>query len=152
MGRPKKEYYAYVTASVIEDLPKWKRAGRTDTWIATRIGVSLSTLKKWKDEHEEFNVMFKKGREELLESLEESAYSLALGKKVRTKSYAVDSVTGEILDNMINISEKHVQSVDMLKHTLAVVAPEKWGKVAMEGKKDGKDKEDKIIFSGEDDL
>lgn len=150
MSRKKLDYYSFVTIDIMDNIPKWKRAGRTDAWIALKIGVSVSTMKRWVEEHKEFKAMFKKGRADLLEQLENSAIDLALGKTIKNKNYSVDSETGEILDNVVNISEKFVQSSDMLKHTLAVFGAKKWGKTALEGKIE--EDESKVIFSGEDDI
>ncbi len=151
MGKIAYKFEDYVTDKIVEEIPKWKRAGRTDVWIAKKIGIGLTKLKEWKKQFPHFEKLFDKGREDLLQDLEESMYNLALGKIVTEKSYAVNSQTGQVLDNIVNVKEKFVQSTDMLKHSLATIKPEKYGKLALEGKIE--DKKDKLpVFGGEEDL
>jgi hypothetical protein len=152
MGRKPYRYEEVITQEIRDMIPKWKRMGNSDTYIAKQIGIGLTTLKKWKNTKPQFYALFAEGREQLLADLEESQYKKARGYKVQLKSYAVDSETGEVLDNVININEKYIHSDSALKNSLARLDPKHWSKKALEGEFLEDSKEDKIIFSGEDDL
>ena len=148
-GRPKADYYEIVSV-FIEHIPKWKRMGRTDSWIAKKLGIGVTTLKKWKNEHKEFRGAFDLGRQELLENLESSYYGLALGKTRKKKKYHIDE-TGEIMDGVVEIEETEVQSETALARCLAQMNPEKWSKRVIEGDTIEKS-DDKVIFGGDDEL
>lgn len=46
-------------------LQGWKRDGLTDTQIAQKMGISISTLDKWKRNHVQIRQALKRGREEI---------------------------------------------------------------------------------------
>jgi len=149
MARPKKDYYEIATL-YIEKIPAWKRAGRSDYWIAKQMGIGVTTLKKWKNEHKEFARVFSQGREQLIENLESSMFELGLGKVLRKRKYHLDE-NGEVLDGIVEVEEREVQSETALLKSLAMLKPERWSKRALDGEAMD-EKEDKIIFAGEEDL
>jgi hypothetical protein len=132
-------------------IPVWKRAGRSDDWIANYIGISLGTLKNWKKDHKEFSAMFKRGRAELQEELEESLYKRALGYDDIEEEYAIDD-KGNVVDGVIKIKKKKKYSETALKMALANLDKKKWSKKALSGDEDDDEKSDKVIFGGDDDL
>lgn len=122
----KKEYGEYVTKEVLENIPKWKRQGQKDTWIAKKIGIGITTLKKWKKNNASFASVFKKGTEDLLMELEETLYTRAKGSFIRDKEYMLDK-NGKVIKDTIKVKEKFIWSDSNLQFALKKLNPERWG-------------------------
>ncbi len=66
-------------------LRAWARAGLTDEEIAKKIGISRSTLAKWKKDHEPIREALAHGKEHADRLMENSLYRIALGFEVKVK-------------------------------------------------------------------
>lgn len=72
----------------LDRIPKWRRDGLIEDTIAKKLGVAMSTFSVYKLKYPELMESLKKGREHLIEELEDSLYRRAMGtvlKEVRTK-------------------------------------------------------------------
>ena len=66
-------------------LRAWARAGLTDEEIAKKIGISRSTLAKWKKDHEPIREALAHGKEHADRLMENSLYRIALGFEVKVQ-------------------------------------------------------------------
>ena len=83
----------------------WVRNGLTNEQIAHNIGVSLSTLYKWKAENEEFSDAFKKGKEVCDLEVERALLKRALG-------YEYDEeIIEQTKDKYGKVKSQHVKKV-----------------------------------------
>jgi hypothetical protein len=81
------------------DLPKVKElsnAGATDLELADYLGVSLTTLYRWKNEHKDFRHAIKSGKVEADERVQRSLYKRALGYEIDSEKIFCDAKTGEV--------------------------------------------------------
>ena len=79
-------------------IEKWARDGLREDQIARNLGISVSTLETYKQNHLELLKSLKKGKESLITELENALIKKALGydyeeKKVYTKTESGQSVT-----------------------------------------------------------
>jgi len=89
-GRPTK--YDTHIVPYLDRLPKMKRQGMTDEQIAFKLGVNISSFKRYKKDNPALAKAIKGGRMELVEDLEDTLYSKALGGRIitRTKTTQLD--------------------------------------------------------------
>lgn len=66
-------------------LRAWARAGFTDEEIAKKIGISRSTLAKWKKDHAPIREALAHGKEHADRLMENSLYRIALGFEVKVQ-------------------------------------------------------------------
>jgi transcriptional regulator with XRE-family HTH domain len=63
----------------LDRIPKWRRQGMTEEQICKKLDVSVSTFNVYKNKYVELMEALKKGKEELIEELQDSLYKRALG-------------------------------------------------------------------------
>ena len=63
----------------MDRIPSWRKQGLTEEQIAQKLGIAYSTLNLYKDSHLALSEALKKGKEELIEELEDSLYKKAMG-------------------------------------------------------------------------
>lgn len=63
----------------LDRIPKWRRDGLTEEQVAKKLGIAYSTFKVYKEKHSALSAALKKGKEELVEELEDSLYKRAMG-------------------------------------------------------------------------
>jgi transcriptional regulator with XRE-family HTH domain len=69
-------------------IEKWARDGLTEEQISTNLGVSKTTLNEYKNNHPEFLVALKKGKEVFITEVENALAKRALGFEYEeTKTY-----------------------------------------------------------------
>ena len=124
-GRPKITYKSVVTKEVKEMIPKWKRQGQTDEWIAKKIGVGKLKLIEWKKEFPNFANLFKKGKADLLLELEETLYTRAKGHYVEDEEITYNSDGSEVRKT----KKKFIWSDSNLQFALKKLDPDKWGDI-----------------------
>lgn len=84
MGRPSK--YEQEWKDKLEVVQGWARDGLTDEQIAHNIGITTTTLYRWKNKYSEFRDTLKKGKAVVDREVENSLLKRALG-------YEYDEVT-----------------------------------------------------------
>lgn len=96
MAKGKYEYW--ITPEGLLKIEGWARDGLTDEQIAHNIGISVSTLNNWKNNHVEILESLKKGKEVIDRQVENALLKRALGYEyIETTREAVkDPDTGEI--------------------------------------------------------
>lgn len=119
----RKKYEDYITKEIKELIPKWKRQGQKDDWIAKKIGVGKNKIIDWKKERKEFRELFKMGTAELLLDLEETLYTRAKGHMVIEKEITKDNQGKET----VKTKEKYIWSDPCLSMALKKLDPDKWG-------------------------
>ena len=124
-GRPKISYKNTITKDVKEAIPKWKRQGQTDEWIAKKIGVGKDKIKEWKKEFPAFSALFKKGKDDLLLELEETLYTRAKGHYVEDEEITYNPDGSEVRKT----KKKFIWSDSNLQFALKKLDPDKWGDV-----------------------
>lgn len=85
-GRPSKYRAEYCLAA-----EAFARLGWTDVQIAEKIGVTESTLSKWKIDHPEFSEALKRGKEDPDDRVEGSLFEMANGYTYETEKALVVS-------------------------------------------------------------
>ena len=63
----------------LDRIPKWRRQGMTEEQICKKLDVAVSTFSVYKNKYMELMEALKKGKEELIEELQDSLYKRALG-------------------------------------------------------------------------
>lgn len=84
MARPNKQD---IILNNLEQIEEWTSKGLTLKQIAKKLGISESTLYKYKAGSEEFSESVKKGRQGAVEELENSMFKSAAGYTRRVKKY-----------------------------------------------------------------
>ena len=89
-------------------IEKWACDGLREDQIARNLGISVSTLETYKQNHLELLKSLKKGKESLITELENALIKKALGydyeeKKVYTKTESGQSVTYTEITKNINL-------------------------------------------------
>ena len=81
----------------LERIPKLKRQGYHDEQLAKHFGVAYSTFKEYINLYPDLKAALKKGKEELIEDLEDTLYRKALGKCTvkETKKYIEKDTSGK---------------------------------------------------------
>lgn len=88
----KGKYQEWLTEEGLLQLESWARDGLTDEQIAANMGISRSTLSKWKSEHSDISDTLKRGKAVVDIQVENALLKRALG-------YSYDEVTRErVLD------------------------------------------------------
>lgn len=137
----KKHYKDYVKDEHFELIPKWKRQGQKDDWIAKKLGIGITKLKDWKNEYPSFKALFKNGTADLLLELEETLYTRARGTYVDDSDIVVKkNAKGEIIETIQRKKKKFIWSDSNLQFALRKLDPKKWGdKIEIEGDGDKKE-------------
>lgn len=75
----KGKYHEWLTPEGLVKLEGWARDGLTDEQIATNIGISRSTLNKWKNDFPDISDTLKRGKEVVDRQVENALFKRALG-------------------------------------------------------------------------
>lgn len=84
----KGKYHDWLTPEGLLKIEGWARDGLTDEQIATNMGIAVSTLNNWKNDHVEILETLKKGKEVVDRQVENALLKRALG-------YSYDEITRE---------------------------------------------------------
>lgn len=74
----KSKYDTHVLPN-LKRIPKWRRDGLTEEQVAKKLGIAVSTFSEYKLKYSELMEALKKGKEDLIEELEDSLYKRAMG-------------------------------------------------------------------------
>lgn len=88
------KYHDWITEEGLLKIEGWARDGLTDEQIAHNIGIAVSTLNNWKNNHVEILESLKKGKEVVDRQVENALLKRALG-------YTYEEVTYERIENTI---------------------------------------------------
>ena len=102
MAKGKYEYW--LTPEGLLKLEGWARDGLTDDQIARNMGISRSTLNKWKNDHSDISDTLKRGREVIDLQVENALLKRALGYEYEEVSEKYEY--GEMTER--KVAKKHV--------------------------------------------
>ena len=121
----KTKYETHVEPN-LHRIPKWRRDGLTEKQVAKKLGVAYSTLRVYRDQKPALSAVLEKGKEELIEELEDSLYKRAKGYTFE-ETKTVASKEGGIDRRRIEKTTKHIApDTGALAFALKNLAPEKW--------------------------
>lgn len=109
MAKGKYEYW--ISPEGLLKLESWAREGLTDEQIASNIGISRSTLNKWKNDFSDISDTLKKGKEVIDIQVENALLKRALGYEYEeiTKETVLNPTTGEPEMKVTKIVTKEVK-------------------------------------------
>lgn len=107
----------------------WARDGYTFQDIANRIGISVSALRKWRDQYPEFNEALKKGREIIDYKVENALLKSALGYKTKEVKVTTTIRYGKTVETVKEVTDKEqAPNVSAIQCWLYNRLPNKWKK------------------------
>ena len=126
VGRPSK-YESHVLPHM-DRIPKLKKQGYHDEQIARHLGVGIATFKSYKKKYPVLYDALKKGKEELIEDLEDTLYRKALGLCTikETKKYIQKDKQGKETTRVEEIIKELAPDTGALVFSLKNLAPDKW--------------------------
>ena len=110
MAKPK--YLEWLTEENLIKIEGWARDGLIDEQIAHNMGINVSTLYVWKNEHPEISEALKKGKEVVDYLVENALLKRALGyqyEDIITEKTQVPILTGD--GKIVNKEQVHVKKV-----------------------------------------
>lgn len=131
-GRP--NAYKEIIKPNLDRIRDLVASGKTNEQIAKILGVSPSTLYKYKAEYTEIKEQYKKGIDEKIVELEQTAYSVATGKYIAI----TEDITYDKDNNIITRKVKKVKQVDTtaLIFMLKALKPEMYANLEPDDNKD----------------
>lgn len=103
-GEVMAKYTEWLTKEGLLKIEGWARDGLTDEQIAENIGISRSTLSKWKNDHSDISDTLKRGKEVIDRQVENALLKRALG-------YEYTEVTKELTDAGMVTTKKVTKQV-----------------------------------------
>lgn len=123
----RKNKYETHVRPYLERIPKWRRQGMTEEQIANKLGIAVSTLNVYKNQHSELIDALKKGRAELVEELEDSLYQRAMGfDYTEEKIYMELDGDGRERKRQEKTTKKALPDTGALAFALKNLAPDRW--------------------------
>lgn len=122
----KSKYFTHVEPN-LDRIVKLRRQGYHEDQIAKTLGVGVSTFTRYKSDYEALRGALKKGKEVLIEDLEDTLYRKALGKiKItETKKYIKKTKNGE--ETRIEETVKELPpDTGAIIFSLKNLAPDRW--------------------------
>lgn len=111
----------------LERIPKLKRQGLTDDQIAEVLGVRSTSFTTYKSKYPELREALKKGRERLIEDLEDTIYKRALGKcRSKTTKKYIEEVNGVQKTKIEETVQELPPDTGALCFCLKNLAPSRW--------------------------
>lgn len=108
-------------------IPKWRRDGLTEKQVAQKLGVAYSTLRVYRDQYSALAAALEKGKEELIEELEDSLYKRAKGYEYEEVKTHISKDRDGNQKTRIEKTTKHMPpDTGALAFALKNLAPEKW--------------------------
>lgn len=107
----------------------WARDGYTYQDIANRIGIDISTLKRWRVQYPEINDALKKGREIIDYMVENALLKSALGYKTKEVKVTTIMRYGKVVETQTEtVSKEQAPNVSAIQCWLFNRLPDKWKK------------------------
>lgn len=121
MAKGKYEYW--ITPEGLLKIEGWARDGLTDEQIAHNIGISVSTLNNWKNNHVEILESLKKGKEVVDRQVENALLKRALGYEYEEVK---EKFEGGVMTERIVTKKEVVADTTAQIFWLKNRKPEKW--------------------------
>lgn len=94
-GVARKTKYETNVLPNLHRIPAWRKQGMTTDEVAKKLKIGKTTLYHYVEKYPELSNALKKGKEELIEELEDSLYKRAFGMEVKeSKEYVVVDAEG----------------------------------------------------------
>lgn len=107
----------------------WARDGYTFQDIANRVGISISTLRMWRDKYSEIDNALKKGREIIDYKVENALLKSALGYKTKEVKVTTTIRYGKTVETIKEVTDKEqAPNVSAIQCWLYNRLPNKWKK------------------------
>ena len=107
----------------------WARDGYTFQDIANRIGIDISTLKRWRVQYPEINDALKKGREIIDYKVENALLKSALGYKTKEVRITTIMRYGKVVETQSEtLTREQAPNVSAIQCWLFNRLPDKWKK------------------------
>lgn len=107
----------------------WARDGYTYTDIANRIGIDLSTLRRWRVQYPEIEHALKQGREIIDYKVENALLKSALGYKTKEVKVTTTIRYGKTVETVKEVTDKEqAPNVSAIQCWLYNRLPDKWKK------------------------
>lgn len=107
----------------------WARDGYTYTDIANRIGIDLSTLRRWRVQYPEIEHALKQGREIIDYKVENALLKSALGYKTKEVKVTTTIRYGKTIETVKEVTDKEqAPNVSAIQCWLYNRLPDKWKK------------------------
>ena len=111
----------------LDRIPKWRRDGMTEEQICKKLDVGVSTFNRYKKQYRELREALKKGKEHLIEELEDSLYKKAMGFAYEeTKTYISKDDDGKARQKVEKYKKYAQPDTGALAFALKNLAPDKW--------------------------
>lgn len=151
MAKGKYEYW--LTEDGLTLLEGWARSGLNEEQIADKIGISRSTLSRWKVSHRDIWDTLKKGKEVVDFQVENALLKRALGYSYteETKERRFNKETGKYELIITKAVTKHVPpDVIAIIFWLKNRKPDDWREKIKDARADEQDDGVEVIFRGEE--
>jgi|LSQX01.3.fsa_nt_gb transcriptional regulator with XRE-family HTH domain len=127
MAKPKRQTkYDTHVVPYLDRIPAWRKQGLTEKQVAERLGVGYSTLSVYKNKNVELLEALKKGKEELIEELEDSLYRRAMGFEYEEVDTYIEEF-GDVQKVKTKIMKRvALPDTGALAFALKNLAPDKW--------------------------
>lgn len=110
----------------LDRIPSWRKQGLTEEQIAQKLRIAYSTLNVYKERYSELSEALKKGKEELIEELEDSLYKKAMGYEYEETETWLEEVDGVQKKRVKRIKKVAHPDTGALAFALKNLAPDKW--------------------------
>ena len=110
----------------LDRIPNWRKQGLTEKQVAQKLGIAYSTLTLYRDSHSALSVALKKGKEELVEELENSLYKKAMGFEYEEIETWIEEVDGVQKKRVKKIKRRALPDTGALCFALKNLASDKW--------------------------
>lgn len=124
VGR-KTKYDTHV-APHLKRIPSWRKQGMTEEQVADKLDIAYSTLNLYKNKYSELSEALKKGKEELIEELEDSLYKKAMGYEYEETETWLEEVDGVQKKRVKRVKKIAPPDTGALCFALKNLAPDKW--------------------------
>lgn len=105
----------------------WARDGYTFEDIANKIGISYSTLRKWREKYPEIDNALKTGREIIDYKVENALLKSALGYKTKEVKVTTTMRYGKVVETIKEVTDKEqAPNVSAIQCWLYNRTPKKW--------------------------
>lgn len=125
MSGRKSKYQSHVLPN-LERIPKWRRDGLTEEQICKKLDVGVSNFNRYKGQYEELREALKRGREELIEELEDSLYKRAMGFEYDEVEQWIEMYAGQERKKVRKLRKVALPDTGAIAFALKNLATDKW--------------------------
>lgn len=125
--RGRKSKWSTHVLPYLDRIPKWRRQGMTEEQICKKLDVAVSTFNVYKNDYPELTEALKKGKEELIENLEDSLYRKAMGFEYEeSKVYQSKDDNGKTVQRVEKYKKQALPDTGALAFALKNLDPSNW--------------------------